>query len=199
MIKKPNILKIIGQLILLNAILASCVSKNEEGRTLQNHDISTPQNKTVSSISRLDTEKFFWSLPRKIKANKNSVFSLIHLKESSESKIQSLLRIYNTKTQQYAIQRASSPETIMDFDITSDGKLVQLISTEIRNPDLEELPLRELSIYIDQKRFLIFMIQNLMKQLNMIKMAFHKKVNQSKKIELYFLCLHRSLSLLDCW
>lgn len=151
MLKQPNHLIINTLLVLLSFSLLSCISKNSSENALPNHDKPAPQTKTAGNISRLETKNSFWSLPRKIKADQNSIVSLIYSKEKPESKIESQLIIYNNKTQQYVVHKVSSPQTILDFDITSDGKLVQLVSTETIKPEFEEFPLRELSIYVDQR------------------------------------------------
>ena len=135
---------------------SGCSSKSESDKNVL-PDQRIQKASTEEALMTFETKQLFWSSVRKTLFHNDRFYSLVFAKEGPLAKIQSFLFVHSKGRVEIPFSQLPPEFTLIDFDITSDGRLVQLGYREIEGSDNEfGFPLKELSIFIDSKKAFVF-------------------------------------------
>lgn len=139
---------------------SGCSTKSESDKNVP-PDQTIQKTSTDEALQGFESKQSFWSSVRKTLFQNNRFYSLVFTKDGPSAKIQSSLVVHSKQRLELPFSQLPSEFTLIDFDITSNGRVVQLGYKEIEGSDSEfGFPLKELSIFIDSKKAFVFSDSN---------------------------------------
>ncbi len=135
------------------SLSSGCVKKSESPS-----DTPAPRRTkkvmTSEALDLFETRRPFWSLVKKSLFRHNRFYSLVFTKDSVEAKLQSSLVMHSPSGREMAFDQLPAEYTLIDFDVTSSGHVIQLAFSKVGQK--EGFVLKELAIFVDSKKAFIF-------------------------------------------